>query len=201
MDTRGIERSVRDWLERVVIGLNLCPFAAQPYRAGKVRFKISGARTEEGLLEDLHGELARMDREPAVELETTLLIVPQVFADFDAYNQFLELVDALLEEFGWEGCYQVATFHPDYRFAGTASDDAGNLTNRSPYPILHLIREASIEQALEQVDDPAAIPARNIETVESLTSEQRRHLFPELNAFEYSPCAAKVLNFTARSID
>ena len=181
MDRRSTEQAVRDWLERVVIGLNLCPFAAAPYRAGRVRFSVSDARTEEALLEDLHGELARMDREPPEELETTLLIVPQVFTDFDAYNQFLEFADALLEQFGWDGCYQIATFHPDYRFAGTAGDDAGNLTNRSPYPILHLIREASIERALEHFDDPSAIPVRNIRMVESLTPEQIRHYFPYLD--------------------
>ena len=179
-DTHSIENAVRDWLERVVIGLSLCPFAAAPYRAGRVRFKVSTTLDEEALLEDLHGELARMDREPPAELETTLLIVPRMFPDFDVFNQFLELADALLEQFGWDGCYQIASFHPDYRFAGTASDNAGNLTNRSPYPILHLIREVSIEQALEHVDNPATIPARNILTVESLTPEQRRHCFPYL---------------------
>ena len=180
MSTCCMEQAVGDWLERVVIGLNLCPFAAKPYRAGRVGLKVSAARTEEALLEDLYGELARLDREPAEELETTLLIVPYVFPDFDAYNQFFGFAEALLEQFGWDGCYQIATFHPDYQFAGTASDDAGNLTNRSPYPILHLIREASIEEVLEHVDDPEAIPIRNVRTVESLTPEQRRHYFPYL---------------------
>ncbi|MGH8540197.1 MAG: DUF1415 domain-containing protein [Stenotrophobium sp.] len=175
-----IEQDVRRWLDQAVIGLNLCPFAAKPYRDGQVRISVSEARTEEALLNDLQAELALLDGKPAAELETTLLAVPRMLADFDAYNQFLNLVDALLEEFDWAGTYQVASFHPHYQFAGTQLDAAENLTNRSPCPILHLLREASLDAALESYQAPEQIPERNIRKVESLSLAERRKLFPYL---------------------
>ena len=174
------EREIRQWLEQVVIGLNLCPFAGGPFRNGLVRITISHATTEEALLADLRGELERLDATPSATLETTLLAVVDMLSDFEDYNQFLDQVDYLLGLEGWEGVYQVATFHPHYRFAKTKANDPGNLTNCSPWPILHIIREASIDQALSEYPDPNKIPARNIQQMKSLTPEQIKALFPWL---------------------
>lgn len=173
-----VEQQIRRWLEEVVIGLNLCPFAGVPYREGRVRIFVSPAETEELLREHLRNELELIDSKPASEVETTLVVIADMLADFDAYNQFLDEADAVLRNGGWEGEYQIASFHPDYRFHGTAADDAGNLTNRSPWPILHIIREASIDAALADFPDPEMIPERNIQKMRSLSPDERRKYFP-----------------------
>ena len=175
-----IEQQVRQWLEQVVIGLNLCPFAGAPYRNGQVRISISEATNDETLLAHVQNELALIDQTPATQLETTLLVVPSMLADFDAYNQFLTPVDALLRHGGWEGKFQIASFHPRYQFRGTKGDDASNLTNRSPWPILHIIREASIDRALADYPEPDSIPERNIRTMKSLSPQEIRDYFPWL---------------------
>lgn len=171
---------VQQWLDDVVIGLNLCPFAARPRAEGRVRICVSHARTDEALLDDMQAELERLSDTPAAELETIVLAIPDMLAGFDEYNQFLDLVDLWLQQFGWEGELQVASFHPDYQFEGTAPEDAGNLTNRSPWPLLHLIREDSLEQALAHFPDPEAIPERNVLRMEALTEDERKRLFPYL---------------------
>ncbi|SDZ87314.1 DUF1415 domain-containing protein [Microbulbifer marinus] len=172
--------SVQQWLRDVVVGLNLCPFARKPMRAGQIRFKVSDARDDESLLTDLLEELRLLDNTPVEELETTLLIVPRHLREFADFNQFLDLAEWLLERHDYSGIYQLATFHPDYQFAGTRPEDAENLTNRAPYPILHLLREASLERALKNYPDPETIPENNIRRVEGLTEEQKRQLFPYL---------------------
>lgn len=174
----SVEQEVRTWLERVVIGHNLCPFAGIPYRNGQVRIAMSEAETEPGLLTDLERELVLLDDTPTDQVETTLLVVTHLLTDFDVYNQFLDKVDGLLLRGGWQGGYQVASFHPRYRFADTAPDDVGNLTNRAPWPILHVIREASIDRALRDYPDPEEIPDHNIRKMRSLTAEQIRDMFP-----------------------
>jgi len=175
-----VERQVRQWLEAVVIGLNLCPFAGTPYRNGQVRIAVSHAATEETLLATLQNELLLIDGTPGTAVETTLLVMAGILGDFDAYNQFLAEVDRLLRKEGWEGKYQVASFHPRYQFLGTKEDDASNLTNRSPWPILHIIREASIDRALSDYPEPETIPVRNIEKMQALSPEERRDFFPWL---------------------
>ncbi len=174
------KQSVRQWLESVVIGLNLCPFAGAPFRNGLVRIVTSHAVTEEALLSGLQKELVLIDETPTTTLETTLLVVAGMLADFEEYNQFLDEVEVLLRRGGWEGRYQVASFHPQYRFEGTAADDAGNLTNRSPYPILHIIREASIDRAVAEFPGVDEIPERNIQKMKSLTAEEKLNCFPWL---------------------
>ncbi len=183
----AIEQQVRKWLEQVVIGLTLCPFAGTPYRNGQIRISVSQAATEELLLADLERELVLIDGTPATALETTLLVVAGMLTDFDAYSQFLDEVDTLLRQGRWEGKYQVASFHPRYRFRGTKEDDVGNLTNRSPWPILHIIREASIDRARSDYSEIETIPQRNIRKMESLTPKERRGLFPWL--FKPSNCS------------
>ncbi|MGR5065056.1 DUF1415 domain-containing protein [Photobacterium sp. DNB22_13_2] len=175
-----VHQQVTHWLEEVVIGLNLCPFAAKPNRNKQIQIFISEAPNEDVLLEEIYQQLQKLDTTPVEELETTLVVTPNLFSDFADYNQYLDLIDALVFQMGYQGTYQVASFHPDYCFHGTEPDDAENLTNRSPYPIFHLIREASMEKVLKHYPDPEAIPERNIECVENLTEEEVARLFPFL---------------------
>lgn len=179
MDQQIID-DVNQWLDEVVIGLNLCPFAAKPQREKRVRIAVSHATDEEALLNDLQAELERLSDTPATDLETTLLAIPDMLEDFAQYNDFLDAVDLWVEQFGWEGELQVASFHPNYQFADTDADDPGNLTNRSPWPLLHIIREESLEQALEHYADADEIPARNIRRMEALSREEKTKLFPYL---------------------
>ncbi len=176
-----VEVAVRSWLEMVVIGLNLCPFASKPFRDGRVRVLVSEAKTGIELLTDLQLELARLADTPVTTLETTLIAIPQMLADFADYNDFLDDVDALLDEYEWSGEYQVASFHPDYQFAGTLPTEAGNYTNRSPVPILHLLREDSVEAAVDSHPDPDGIPDANVAKLEAMSLAQRRALFSFLS--------------------
>jgi len=150
----------RGWVETVVVGLNLCPFAKRELLRNAVRFAVSPATTERELLHALADELAHLETDTSTE--TTLLIHPQVLGDFGDYNDFLGDAEALLVDAGLEGVYQIASFHPDYQFAGTEPADAENYSNRSPYPLLHLLREASVARAVESHPDVDAIPERNI---------------------------------------
>jgi hypothetical protein len=161
----------RRWLERAVIGLNLCPFAKAVVAKQQVRFVLSDATTPEALLAELGEELLRLRDTPAEQVDTTLLIHPQVLNDFLDYNDFLDDADALLEELALDGVLQVASFHPDYQFAGSAPDDVENFTNRAPYPILHLLREDSVARAVSAFPDPDAIVERNIETLRTIGAD------------------------------
>jgi len=156
------------WLERAVIGLNLCPFAKAVHVKGQVHCCVSAARTASDLLADLRRELASLQAaDPAVR-DTTLLVVPGMLHDFLDFNDFMGDAQALLEELGLEGELQIADFHPHYQFGGTAPDDITNFTNRSPYPTLHLLREASIDRAVEVFPDPEAIFEANMQTLKRL---------------------------------
>ena len=158
----------RAWVERVVIGLKLCPFAPAPALKGLIRYAMSEAETPEALLEDLATELQHLVASPLEEVETTLLVHPQVLQDFHDFNDFLEIADEALRIWGLEGEIQIASFHPQYQFAGTDPDDIGNATNRSPYPMLHLLREQSIARAVDAFGDTRSISAANLETLEKL---------------------------------
>jgi hypothetical protein len=155
-------------VEKSVIGLNLCPFAEGPYRGNRVHFTVSEQRSAAGLLQDLRAELQALAAADAKDRETTLLIHPWVLADFTEYNDFLEVCDSTVAELNLEGELQVASFHPQYQFAQSQPDDIENYTNRSPYPMLHLLREASVERAIEAVGDPEEIYRRNIRTLRAL---------------------------------
>lgn len=148
------------------MGLGLCPYAGRELVNNKIRFHVSGADTQERLLMDLQGELELLGADDSVE--TTLLIHPWALQDFYDYNQFLDVADALLVSMELEGVYQIASFHPDYQFAGTEPDDVENYTNRSPYPMLHLLREESLERAIAANPDSGKIPERNIELLKNL---------------------------------
>ena len=171
--------ATRLWLERAVIGLNLCPFAKAVYAKQQVRFVLSDASTPEALLEQLAEELVLLRDTPADEVDTTLIIHPDVLGDFLDYNDFLDNADAAIEALDLEGVLQVASFHPGYQFAGTAAEDIGNYSNRSPYPTLHLLREDSVSRAVEAFPEADAIVDRNLETLEKLGTEGWRKLFAE----------------------
>ncbi|NRB66777.1 MAG: DUF1415 domain-containing protein [Vibrio sp.] len=178
--TQTIAEQVNQWLNDVVIGLNLCPFAAKPQRNKQIKIFVSKAKQEEALLEDILTQLMELESKTAEELETTLVVVPNMLDDFYDYNLFIDWVEALIRQQGWEGTYQLATFHPDYCFGGAQPDDAENLTNRSPYPVFHLIREESMEKVLKHYPDPESIPDTNIARVESLSQAELVKLFPYL---------------------
>ena len=158
----------RQWLERAVIGLNLCPFAKAVYVKHQVRFAVSDATTPEVLLEQLHAELRFLRDADPQQTDTTLLIHPRVLTGFLEYNDFLGQADAAVQEEGLDGVIQIASFHPDYRFAGTETDDIGNYSNRSPFPILHLLREESVARAVDAFPDPDSIVDRNLATLATL---------------------------------
>jgi uncharacterized protein len=160
--------ATRRWVEKSVIGLNLCPFAENPYRGNRVRFAVSEQRSAALLLVDLRAELRALALADPADRETTLLIHPWVLADFAEYNDFLEVCDSVVAELNLEGELQVASFHPQYQFAETQADDIENYTNRSPYPMLHLLREASVERAVAAVGDSEEIYRRNIRTLRAL---------------------------------
>jgi hypothetical protein len=166
--TDEIIAATRLWLERSVIGLNLCPFAESVYRADRVRFRVSEQRSASALLDDLRSELRELQAADPLRCETTLLIHPWVLTDFIEYNDFLDVCETTIVELDLEGELQVASFHPQYRFAGTQSEDIENYTNRSPYPMLHLLRETSIERAVAAVPDAGEIYRRNIRTLRDL---------------------------------
>lgn len=161
-------RDTLAWLERAVIGLNLCPFAKAVHAKGQVHVCVSDARDLPELLAELRRELAELQAaDPAVR-DTTLLVVPHMLHDFLDFNDFVGEAQALLEHLGLEGNLQIADFHPHYQFGGTEPDDITNFTNRSPYPTLHLLREASIDRAVEAFPDPEAIFEANMQTLKRL---------------------------------
>jgi uncharacterized protein len=155
-------------LERSVIGLDLCPFAESVYRGNRVRFCVSDQASATGLLQDLRNELTALQAADPSHCETTLLIHPLTLADFTEYNEFLSVCEATVAELDLEGELQVASFHPQYQFADTQPEDIENYTNRSPYPMLHLLRESSIERAIAAVPDTDEIYSRNIRTLRNL---------------------------------
>jgi len=161
-------------VESLVVGLNLCPFAKRELVKNRVRFSVTEAVTEEQLLADLQAELELLNSDEAIE--TTLLIHPKVLQEFYNYNQFLRCADSLLAQMGLNGVYQIASFHPDYQFGGTEPDDVENYTNRSPYPMLHLIREESLERSIANYPDSDQIPERNIELLNSLGRDKMQAL-------------------------
>ncbi|HFF6160020.1 TPA: DUF1415 domain-containing protein [Stenotrophomonas maltophilia] len=160
--------ATRLWLERIVIGLNLCPFAKAVYVKDQVRIVLSDATTTEALVEQLAEELVLLRDTPAEQIDTTLIVHPQVLSDFLDYNDFLDNADAAIEALDLQGILQVASFHPDYQFEGVAADDASNYTNRAPFPTLHLLREDSVARAVDVYPDPDVIVERNIQTLDRI---------------------------------
>ena len=163
-----VAEQTRHWIEEAVIGLNLCPFAKSVYQKGLVRVVVSQARHLDGFLDELDRELLLLRDTPAAEIETTLLVHPKLFPEFEVFNDFLNVVDDVLQEHELEGEIQVAPFHPKFQFEGTEPSDISNATNWSPYPTLHLLREASIEQVIDAGADPDAIVERNVALLQQM---------------------------------
>ena len=159
------------WLERAVIGLNLCPFAKSVHVKGQIHYAVTLTQDKGQVLELLGHELAALAAAPATERDTTLLVLPRCFPEFLDFNDFLEDAEALLEEMALTGTLQIASFHPRFQFAGTEPDDVTNCTNRAPYPTLHLLREASIDRAVEVFPEAEAIYERNIKVLEAMGME------------------------------
>jgi hypothetical protein len=159
------------WLEKAVIGLNLCPFAKAVHVKKQIRYVVSAATTADALLEELMAELRKLQDTSPEEIDTTLLIHPYVLTDFLDFNDFLDTVDIAVAEPEFGDEFQVASLHPQYQFAGTAVDDIENYSNRSPYPTLHLLREASVDRAVDAFPDADQIPDTNIETLKQLGHE------------------------------
>ena len=168
MTDEQVLAQTRHWLEKAVIGLNLCPFAKAVYVKNQVRLVVSHARHADDLLEELDRELDLLVATPAEEIDTTLLIQPTLFEDFLDFNDFLEVADGVVDEHGLEGVVQLASFHPRFQFDGTEAEDISNYTNRAPFAMLHLLREESVEKAVEAFPEAEAIYEQNIATLENL---------------------------------
>lgn len=171
MSDEDVIAAMRQWIEKAVIGLNLCPFAKAVYVKNQVRYVVSHAPHLDGLLEDLDRELDFLAAADPEAVDTTLLIHSTLLPDFLDFNDFMQLAEAAVDEHGLEGVIQIASFHPAFQFEGTAPDDLGNFTNRAPFPTLHLLREASIARAVAAFPEAETIYERNIETLQGLGIE------------------------------
>ncbi len=167
----AIEQHTRHWLERAVIGLNLCPFAKAVHVKGQIHYTVSSAPRAGEVIQDLIDELEALASISAATRNTTLLIVPDCFPDFLDFNDFLDVADEVLCELELDGILQVASFHPQYQFADTAPDDVTNFTNRAPYPTLHLLREDSVAEAVAAFPEASQIFEQNMETLEKLGAD------------------------------
>ncbi len=168
IETDAIIAATQRWIESVVIGLNLCPFAKAVFVKNQIRIVVSRAQNSDVLLEELEQELTLLAGADPKLVDTTLLVHPEVLVDFLDYNDFLDQCDTVVEELGLDGILQVASFHPQYQFAETETDDVTNFTNRSPYPTLHLLREESVTRAVETFPDVESIYEKNISTLREL---------------------------------
>ncbi len=175
---KAIEET-KKWVQKLVIGLNLCPFAKLPFQQDRIRYVVVDSQEEADLIRCVLQEMADLVKQPAARVETTLIIVPNQLGDFADYLDFLAYAEELLEEAELVGILQIASFHPKYQFANTGKGDVENYTNRSPYPMLHLIREESIERALENYPDPEQIPLRNVARLRELGHEGVRDILGE----------------------
>ena len=174
---KQILAATQRWIKSIVLGLQLCPFAEQVVKDESLRYHITQAATDTALLTALNDELNYLDQNPSVA--TTLLIHPYVLTDFYIYNQFLDLVDLLLEQLDKTGVYQVASFHPDYQYAGTQPADIENYRNKSPYPMLHILREAGLDQAINTFPDVEEIPPTNIKRLQALGLNKMQSLLKD----------------------
>jgi len=175
MNSKDIKKQVQQWLETIIIDLNLCPFAKRELLKNRIKFTVTQAHDNTELLNSLLNELVFLEQH--LDTETTLLIHPNVLTDFYDYNDFLDKADQLLLDHGYDGTFQIASFHPNYQFANTGADDNENYTNRSPYPLLHILREQSLDDAIGSYGDTSTIPQRNIDLMNELGIEKIQALF------------------------
>ena len=180
MKAEQVIAQTRLWIERLVIGYQLCPFARAPFEADRIRYQVSFAPDQEILLERIVEELILLHRADARDVETSLLIVPELLLDFKDYLEMLELGETALKELRLEGTIQIASFHPKYRFQGSEPYDPANYTNRSPFPMFHLIREDSVERAVKHYPDPEKIPERNVQIMRELGLDKVKLILDEI---------------------
>lgn len=177
-NTNTVLKATKNWFEQVVLGLNLCPFAHKPARENAIRFIHNSDQSLVALGDAVITEMAYLQQHP--EIETSVIALSECLQDFDAYTSFLIQIERLIHNNAYEGLFQVASFHPDYQFTNTEANDTSNLSNRSPYPLLHIIREESLEKLIDQHPDTQQIPIDNIKTLEGLSEQQKKQLFPYL---------------------
>jgi len=165
-DRRKIISRVDHWIEKAVIGFDLCPFAKSVYRKNKLRYVVSKSANVNALVTELYQQCQYLIETPGIE--TMLLIIPHQLQEFADFNQMLDQVDALIEAYEWVGVFQIASFHPRYQFDNTRIDDRENWSNRAPFPILHILRESSVGRCLSSYPDPDQIPGTNIQTLRAM---------------------------------
>ena len=163
-----VEQQIRAWLDSFVVGLNLCPFARPVVASDALRISVCKSDELQQVAETFMAELALIQRSPESEIATSLLVLPNALNNFQEYLSFIENAEALIEEMDLVGIIQLASFHPDYQFAGEPAESASHFTNRSPYPVIHFLREEMMERVLEDFPEPEAIPQRNIQTLEEI---------------------------------
>ena len=165
-----VVQQTKTWLKKIVIGLKLCPFAEQPFQSDSISYTVSSGDSTEQHLQQLADDFTKLDTDTSIE--TSLLIYPDAYQTFEQYLQLLELANGLLEDLNYTGIYQIASFHPDYQFQGSAENDASNFSNRSPWPMLHLIREDSLKKILASYPDIEQIPENNIKKLRDIGFQQ-----------------------------
>lgn len=175
-----VVEQTRRWVENVVVGLNLCPFAAPVVRQQSIRYAESPAEDDHAVLQDFLTELDRLQQTDENELSTTLVIYPHALADFYHYLDLLSDMEKLLKKAGLRGVFQLASFHPDYLFGGVPEDDRSHWTNRAPYPTVHIIREGEMSRVLTHYKNPEQIPERNIQLLREMSDEKLAELYPHL---------------------
>lgn len=177
-------QQTKNWVEKIVIGLNLCPFASLPFQNDSIEYTVNTGESIEQHLQQLADCFTRLDARinNSADIETSLLIYPEAYQKFDNYLELLDYANQLLEDLNYTGTYQIASFHPDYRFAGSAENDASNFSNRSPYPMLHLIRESSLEKAIANYPNVEQIPENNIKKLQKIGYKEMQAKLKQLTA-------------------
>ena len=173
-----VEALTRQWVETMVVGLNLCPFAAPVVKKDTLRYAVTEGQSEEDLAHAFLSELEKIQKANEVDIATSLVIMPKALTDFYDYLDMLAVFENLLKASGLEGTFQLASFHPNYQFAGVAAEDLSHWTNRSPFPMVHIIREGQMERVLAHYPNPDAIPERNINLLRELGREELIKRFP-----------------------
>ncbi len=180
INRNNIEQQTWQWLDNVVIGLNLCPFAKKPRTQKQIRLVISDHNSLVNVADDFATELEFLSKTPANETDTTMFVIPHLLEDFYVYLDFLESANNANHDLGFEGKFQLASFHPDYQFEDAEPEDRANYTNRAPFPIIHIIREDSMTRVLKQYPNPELIPERNIEAMDNLSDDMIKTMFPHV---------------------